>query len=81
LVACTTAGSNAFFVRHGHLDQVPARSVAEAYRPRRFVEHRALDGSLTGIADPTGQLRDIEHLPLVEVTTGRSLTVGAIVSD
>lgn len=81
LVACTTAGNNAFFVRHEHLAQVPARSVAEAYRPRRFVEHRALDGSLSGIADRTAQLRDIERLPLVEVTTGRSLTVGAILSD
>lgn len=81
LVACTTAGNNAFFVHREHLAQVPARSVAEAYRPRRFVEHRAFDGSLTGIADRTAQLREVERLPLVEVTTGRSVTVGDILSD
>jgi hypothetical protein len=78
LVACTTAGNNAFFVRSDRLGDVPARSVAAAYRPRRFVEHRAADGTLTGTADRHRQLHDIRQLPLVDVTDGSRLTVAEI---
>jgi len=81
LAACVTAGNNAFFVRSELLGDVPARAVADAYRPRRFVEHRAVDGTLTGITDRRCQLRDVERLPLIDVTDGRSLTVGDILAD
>jgi hypothetical protein len=80
LAACVTAGNNAFFVRSDRLGDVPARTVADAYRPRRFVEHRAGDGTLTGIAD-SSQLQDIQGLPLIDVTDGRSLAVADIVPD
>jgi hypothetical protein len=75
LVACTTAGNNAFFVRSDRLGDVPVRSVAEAYRPRRFVEHRDANGALTGITDRNRQLQDVQRLPLVDVTDGSRLTV------
>jgi hypothetical protein len=78
LVACNTAGNNAFFVRSDRLGDVPQRTVQDAYRPRRFVEHRSADGTLTGIPDPRRQLRDIEGLPLVDVTDGRSMTVADV---
>jgi len=81
LAACVTAGNNAFFVRSDRLGDVPAQTVADAYRPRRFVEHRAVDGSLTGITDRSRQLQDVERLPLIDVTDGRSLTVGDILPD
>ena len=81
LVACTTAGNNAFFVRSDKLRDIPARTVADAFRARRFVEHRAHDGTLTGIADRTRQLRDVSHLPLTDVTSGRSLTVADLLTD
>ena len=81
LAACVTAGNNAFFVRSDRLGDVPARTVADAYRPRRFVEHRAVDGTLTGITDRRRQLQDVERLPLIDVTDGRSLTVGDILAD
>ena len=81
LVACTAAGNNAFFVRSDRLGDVPACAVADAYRPRRFVEHRAVDGTLTGTTDTRRQLQDIQGLPLIDVTDGRALTVAEIVSD
>jgi hypothetical protein len=78
LVGCNTAGNNAFFVRSDRLGDVPARTVAEAYRPRRFVEHRGVDGTLTGTADRGRQLQDVQRLPLIDVTDGRALTVAEI---
>jgi len=78
LVGCGTAGNNAFFVRANRLRDVPARNVADAYMPRRFVEHRSVDGALTGITDRDCQLRDIQHLPLVDVTNDRLLKVAEI---
>jgi hypothetical protein len=81
LVACVTAGNNAFFVRSDRLRGVPARTVADAYRPRRFVEHRALDGTLTGIVDSTRQLQDVLQLGLIDVTDGHALTVADILRD
>lgn len=78
LVTTNTAGNNAFFVKSDRLREVPARTVTEAYRPRRFVEHRADDGTLTGIADPRRQLEDIATLPLVDVRSGGSLTVADV---
>jgi hypothetical protein len=80
LAACTEAGNNAFFVRTDRLGDVPARTVGEAYRPRRFAEHRSIDGRLTGIADRKGQLQDIAGLSLIDVTDGRSLTVAEILA-
>ncbi|MGH9032184.1 MAG: hypothetical protein ACRDY4_15035 [Acidimicrobiia bacterium] len=80
LAACVTAGNNAFFVRSDRLGDVPVQTVADAYRPRRFVEHRAVDGTLTGITERRRQLQDVERLPLIDVTDGRALTVGDILS-
>ena len=80
LVGCAAAGNNAFFVRRDRLRDVPARSVAAAYRARRFVEHRALDGSSTGITDPRRQLEDVGQLPLVDVRDGRALTVANLLT-
>jgi hypothetical protein len=81
LVAGNRAGNNAFFVRSDRLRGVPARTVADAYRPRRFVEHRALDGTLTGIVDSTRQLQDIRRLGLIDVTDGRALRVAELLGD
>jgi hypothetical protein len=78
LVACSTGGNNAFFVRTDCLGTVAAQSVREAFRPRRFVEHKDLDGALTGISQPERQLDDVRDLPLVDVADGRSMTVSQI---
>ena len=76
LVACVSAGNNAFFVRSERLRELRPPAIAEAYRPRRFAEHRALDGSLTGVVDVRRQLETIRGLPLVDVRDGSHLTVG-----
>jgi hypothetical protein len=76
LVACVSAGNNAFFVRTERLRELRPPAIAEAYRPRRFAEHRALDGSLTGVVDVRRQLETIRGLPLVDVRDGSHLTVG-----
>jgi hypothetical protein len=78
LVACSTGGNNAFFVRTDCLGTVVARSARESFRPRRFVEHKDLKGVLTGIAQPERQLDDIRDLPLIDVTNGRLMTVAEI---
>ncbi len=78
LVGCVTAGNNAYFVRTDRLGDIPPRTVAQAYRPRRFVEHRDLGGALTGITDRKRQLEDVRRNPLIDVTDGRSLTVAEI---
>lgn len=75
LVACTTAGNNAFFVRSDCVADVPPQSVPEAFRPRRFTEHRDARGALTGIRDTAQQLMDVAHLPLVDVSNGRIVPV------
>lgn len=81
LVACTTAGNNAFFVRSDRLGDVRALSTPEAFKPRRFVEHREIDGHLTGLADPARQRHSIQELPLVDVATSRSLCVRDLFDD
>ena len=81
LVGCTSAGNNAFFVHSDHLGDVPSRSVADAYRPRHFAEHRAADGSLSGIVDTREQLHDVRQLPLVDVRDGRAITVADLLRD
>lgn len=81
LAACMTAGNNAFFVRTDRLGEVPSRAVTEAFRPRRFVEHRASVGTLSGIPDRRMQLHDIRDLPLVDVTNQRSPTVAELLAE
>jgi hypothetical protein len=78
LVACSSGGNNAFFVRSDCLGTVAAQSAGEAFQARRFVEHKDLDGALTGIVQRERQLDDIRDLPLVDVTTGLSVTVADI---
>lgn len=75
LITCNGAGNNAFFVRADRLGALQARTARDAYNPRRFVEHRAIDGALTGTSDARLQLCDIRELPLVDVTDGSSTTV------
>lgn len=78
LVACTEAGNNAFFVRADRLGRVPAKTLEEAFRPRRFAEHRTSAGALSGIHSPRFQLEDVAWLPLIDVRSGAAVTVGGL---
>jgi hypothetical protein len=76
LVAGNRAGNNAFYVRRDVLGDIPERSVEEVWRPARFRESRARDGSLSYVSDPTERLRLMRDMPLVDVESGGELTIG-----
>ena len=76
LVAGNRAGNNAFFVRRDVLGEIPELSVADAWRPARFRESRDRRGSLSYVSDPLERLRLMREMPVVDVETGRELTIG-----
>jgi hypothetical protein len=76
LVAGNRAGNNAFFVRRDVLGDIPELAVADAWRPARFRESRDRQGNLSYVSDPQERLRLMREMPLVDVESGRELTVG-----
>jgi hypothetical protein len=71
-VGCNSAGNNAYFVRNDVVDRLP-----EALRRGEFVDMRCRDsrgpdGSLTYLSG-SARLAAIAHMPVVDVTTGRTL--------
>lgn len=78
LVAGNRAGNNAFFVRRDVLGQIPARSVADCWRPAQFRESRGAGGELTYLADDTAKLQLMRDLPLVDLTAGRERTIAEL---
>jgi hypothetical protein len=78
LVGGNSAGSNAFFVRDDLLnDVVRPVSVADAFRTAAFREARNSSGALTFPREAERRAL-IAHLPLLDVTTGRLLTVAEL---
>jgi len=78
LVGGNSAGSNAFFVRDDLLnDRVRPVGVAEAFRPTAFREARDPSGALLFPKEAERRAL-IAHLPLIDVTTGRALTVAEL---
>lgn len=75
LVGGNRAGNNAFFVRRDVLGEIPAASVAEAYSPSRFRESRDHRGQLSLVSSHEERLRLMAEMPLVDVESGRELTV------
>lgn len=67
LVGGNRAGNNAFFVRRDALGAIPARSVAECWRPAQFRESRGPGGELTYLSEDTEKLRLLRDLPLVDL--------------
>jgi hypothetical protein len=76
LVAGNRAGNNAFFVRRDVLGDIPELSVADAWRPARFRESRDHQGELSYVSDPRERLRLMREMPLMDVESGRELTIG-----
>jgi hypothetical protein len=76
LVGVNSVGSNAFFVRRDLLnDRVCEVAVADVRRDAAFREARDDSGALTFATQRQSRAR-LNGLPLVDVTTGRALTVG-----
>jgi hypothetical protein len=71
-VGCTSAGNNAYFVRKDLVDRLPAALRQGRFVDARFRDSRGPDGSLSHLSG-RARLEAIAHMPVVEVTTGRTL--------
>jgi hypothetical protein len=81
LVGVNGAGSNAFFVRRELLQgRVREATLDSCYRDSTFREGRDASGALD-FASGAARRRDIAHLPLLDVVTNETLTVGDLGSD
>jgi hypothetical protein len=76
LVGGNRAGNNAFFVRRDVLGGISELSVEAAYVPCRFRDSRDRAGELSYISSHDERLRLIADLPLVDLKSGRDVTVG-----
>lgn len=76
-VGCCSNAANAFFV-HDSLadDALPEVTSQEAWRAPRFLTTRNPDGTLSRIRSIEQRLETIRDLPVVDVSTGRQVTVG-----
>ena len=76
LVAVNRAGNNAFYVRRDVLGDIPELAVADAWRPSRFRESRDQAGELSYVSAPQERLRLMREMPVVDVESGREVTIG-----
>lgn len=78
LVGVNAAGNNAFFVRRDILpDAVKERTVDQCFRDSCFREGRTPSGHLS-LWEGEDRRRQMQALPLVDVITGATLTVGQL---
>lgn len=78
LVGCNSAGSNAFFVRRDLLnDRVRAVSLADGFRDVSWRDSRDAAGRLNFLSGEA-RIAAIADMPLVDVASGATLTVGAL---
>lgn len=78
LIGCTAAGNNAFFVRQDLRCPLPALTPREAFVESRFREAKDPHGRLTFTAARSSATDSLLRLPLVEVTTGTTITVSEL---
>jgi len=77
-VGSNSAGNNAFFVRRELLGDLRELTPAEGWVNARFRESRDVTGKLTYLSSQAERLAAIAEMPLVDVTTGATTTVGAV---
>lgn len=76
LVGISSNAANAFFVRNDLVDDTLREvSPQECWRAPRFLTSRNPDGTLSRIRSIPDRLETIGDRPLVDVTTGRTVTV------
>jgi hypothetical protein len=78
LVGSNTAGNNAFFVRDDVLGALPTLPAREAWRDSRFRESVGPGGVMSYLSDRQDRLRQIAHLPVVDVQSGETILVGEL---
>jgi hypothetical protein len=76
LVGGNRAGNNAFFVRRDVLGDIPEVEAAEAWAPSRFRESRGADQELTYVSSHSDRLALMADMPVVDVITGATTTIG-----
>jgi hypothetical protein len=69
------AGNNAFFVRRDVLGEIPEVDVEHAYVACRYRDSRDREGDLSYVSTHEARLRLIADLPLVDLVSGREVTV------
>lgn len=74
-VGCNTAGNNAYFVRKEQLGPLRPIGVQEGFVQSKFRESRGKDGELT-LLSGNQRAAAIADLPVVDVLTGETITVG-----
>lgn len=80
IVGGNAAGSNAFFVRQDLLNEkIRATTPAQAFRETAFADSRNADGKLSFVRGED-RLTVIADLPLIDVTSGRELSVSDLVN-
>ncbi len=77
LVGSNSAGNNAFFVREGRADGMPAPSAAEAHVESRYRESRDEAGNLTYLAGDERRAA-IADLPVWDLERGELVPVGEL---
>jgi hypothetical protein len=75
-VGSNGAGNNAFFVRRDVLGDLATLTPQEGWVDARFRESRDHGGQLTFISGRAARIAAIADLPLIEVATGTTTTVG-----
>ena len=76
-VGSNRAGNNAFFVRRDVLGDLPTLTPQQGWVDARFRESRDEKGNLTYKASRAAKLAVMADLPLIEVATGTTTSVGA----
>jgi hypothetical protein len=74
-IGCSSNGANAFFVRNDVAGDLPDLTAAEGYRASRFLTSRNPDGTISRMRSVPDRLRLIGDLPVVDVSTGTTVTV------
>lgn len=74
-IGCSSNGANSFFVRDDVAGDLPSLTSAEGYRAARFLTSRNPDGTMSRMRSVSERIKLIGKLPVVDVSTGRTVTV------
>jgi len=80
LVGSNSAGVNAFFVKHGHLNGQPMVTAAQAHRDSRYRVSRDRTGQLNFLAGRS-RLEEIADMPLFDIERNETVKVGDLMRD
>lgn len=78
LVGSNSAGNNAFFVKHSHLNGQPQLSAAQAYRESRFRDSRDREGRLN-FRSGHSRIEEIADMSVFDVENNEMVQVAALI--